>query len=81
VEAPRSPPKEKMTGRPFPPPWRVVEMAGCFVVQDAAGQNVAWFYFRDDPMVAESAAVLLKERAKQRAVTFAGPLLDKADRD
>jgi hypothetical protein len=27
----------------FPPPWRVVEMAGCFVVQDATGQNVAWF--------------------------------------
>ena len=32
----------------FPAPWRVVEMAGCFVVQDATGQKVAWFHFRDD---------------------------------
>jgi hypothetical protein len=52
-----------------------------FVVQDATWQNVAWFYFRDDPTVADSAAVLLKERARRRAVSFAGPLLDKADRD
>jgi hypothetical protein len=27
----------------FPTPWHVVEMAGCFIVQDATGQNVAWF--------------------------------------
>jgi hypothetical protein len=28
-----------MTGRRFPPPWRVVEMAG-FIVQDATGLYV-----------------------------------------
>jgi hypothetical protein len=54
-------------------------MAGCFIVQDAAGQNVAWFYFRDDPTVAPSAAVLLKEHARRRAANFAGSLLDRAD--
>ena len=69
----------KMTGRRFPPPWRVDEMAGCFIVQDATGQNVAWFYFPDGPTVAPSAAVLLKERARRRAMSFAGPLLDKID--
>jgi hypothetical protein len=69
-----------VTTRRFPPPWRVVEMAGCFIVQDATEQNVAWFYFRDDPTVAPSAAVMLKEQALRRAVNFAGPLLDKADR-
>ena len=36
-----------MAGR-FPAPWRIVEMAGCSVVQDATGQKVAWFYFPDD---------------------------------
>ena len=54
---------------------------GVSSVQDATGQNVAWFYFRDDPTVAPSAAVLLKQRARRRAVNFAGPLLDEADRD
>jgi hypothetical protein len=61
-------------------PGATSRLAGCFVVQDAARQNVAWFYFRDDRTVAQSAAFLLKERAKRRAVNFAGPLLDKADR-
>jgi hypothetical protein len=54
-------------------------MAGHFIVQDATGQNVAWFYFRDDPTVAPSAAVLIKEQARRRAVNFAGPLVDKAN--
>jgi hypothetical protein len=69
-----------VTGGRFPPPWHVVKMAGCFIVQDATGQNVAWFYFRDDPTVAPSAVVLFKEQAR-RTVNFAGPLLDNADRD
>jgi hypothetical protein len=64
----------------FPPPWRIVEMPGCFIVGDATGQNVAWFYFQDGPTVAPSDTVLLKEQARRRAMNFAGPLL-KADRD
>jgi hypothetical protein len=43
----------------FPPTWRVVEMAEWFVVKDA---TVAWFYFRDDPTVPPSAAVLSKSK-------------------
>jgi hypothetical protein len=66
-----------MTTRP--PPWRVVEGTGCFIVQDATAQNVAFFYFPDGPTVAPSAVVLLKKQARRRAVNFAGPLLDKAD--
>jgi hypothetical protein len=50
-------------------------MAGCFIVQDATGQNVAWFHFHDDATVAP----LLKERVRRSAVNFAGPLLQKAD--
>jgi hypothetical protein len=60
--------EEAMTARRFPPPWRVVDMAGCFIVQDATGQNVAWFHFHDDATVAP----LLKERVRRRAVNFAG---------
>jgi hypothetical protein len=70
-----------MTGRRFPPPWHIYEMNECFVIQDATGRNVAWFHFRNDPTVAPSGAALLKEQAKRRAVSFAGSLLAKADRD
>jgi hypothetical protein len=55
----------EMTGR-FPRPWRVVEHPASFTVQDATGQNVAWFYFRNDHGIAESVAVLFKEEARRR---------------
>jgi hypothetical protein len=45
---------EEMTGR-FPRPWRVAEHAATFTVQDARGQNVAWFHFRNDPEIAQAA--------------------------
>ena len=69
---------EEMTGR-FPRPWRVVEHAASFAVQDATGQNMAWFYFRNDPEIAQSVAVVFKDEARRRAMKFAEPLLDKAE--
>jgi len=60
---------EEMTGR-FPRPWRVVEHPASFTVQDARGQNVAWFHFRNDPGIAQAAAVLFKEDARRRAMNF-----------
>jgi hypothetical protein len=44
------------------PPWQVVEVAGCFIVQDAMGRNAAWFHFHDDATVAP----LIKERVRRR---------------
>jgi hypothetical protein len=52
-----------MTHGRFPPPWRVVEMTACFVVQDATGRNVASFHFQNDAGEAPAAAALLKEAA------------------
>jgi hypothetical protein len=60
---------EEMTGR-FPRPWRVVEHPASFTVQDATGQNVAWFHFRNDPGIVQSVAVLFKEEARRRAMNF-----------
>jgi hypothetical protein len=40
---------EIMAARRFPPPWQVVEHAESFWVQDASGQTIGWFYFRDHP--------------------------------
>jgi hypothetical protein len=70
---------EEMTGR-FPRPWRVVEHAASFAVQDAMGQNVAWFHFRNDPEIEQAVAVLFKDDARRRAMNFAGPLLGKSER-
>jgi hypothetical protein len=60
---------EEMTGR-FPRPWRVVEHPASFTVQDARGQYVAWFHFRNDSGIAQAAAVRFKEDARRRAMNF-----------
>ena len=41
------PASDQMTTR-FPAPWRILERTGCFIVQDATGHGIAWFYYRDD---------------------------------
>ena len=44
-----------MTARRFPPPWTVIEHVESYWVQDATGQAVGWFYFREHPEVARHA--------------------------
>jgi len=63
---------EEMTSR-FPRPWCVIERSAHFTVQDARGQNVAWFYFENDPGMVQSVAVLFKDTARRRAMIFAQP--------
>jgi hypothetical protein len=62
---------QEMTGR-FPRPWRVVEHAATFTVQDARGRSVAWFHFRNDPEIAQAMAMQFKEDARRRAMNFVG---------
>jgi hypothetical protein len=40
-------------------------------VQDATGQTVGWFYFRDNPETAHHAGVLERDEARRMAVNFA----------
>jgi hypothetical protein len=70
---------EEITGR-FPRPWRVVEHAASFTVQDATGHKVAWFHFRNDPEISQSGALLFKDKARRGAMNFAEPLLGNAER-
>ena len=36
--------------RRFPPPWTIEENNdACFIVRDATGQALAYFYFEDEP--------------------------------
>jgi hypothetical protein len=55
--------------------------AESFWAQDRSGQTVGWFYFRTDPLVAKTAGVLLKDKARRMAVNFARlpELLGQAD--
>ena len=32
----------------FPPPWTAEETDACFIVRDANGQALAYFYFEDE---------------------------------
>jgi hypothetical protein len=63
---------EEMTSR-FPRPWCVIEHSAHFTVQDARGQNVAWFYFENYPGIVQSVSVLCKDTARRRAMIFAQP--------
>jgi hypothetical protein len=36
-----------MPARRFPPPWTVEELEACFVVKDASGQKLGYFYYEE----------------------------------
>lgn len=59
-----------MTGR-FPAPWRIVEIANGFAVDDATGQQLGVFYGRADPNAAGHTGFLTMDEARQMAVDFA----------
>jgi hypothetical protein len=37
------------TARRFPPPWTIEEHTESFIVRDATGQKLGYFYFDDEP--------------------------------
>ncbi len=59
-----------MTSR-FPAPWRIVEIAHGFAVEDAIGRQLGVFYGRDDPNTAGHTGFLMIDEARQLAVDFA----------
>jgi CheY-like chemotaxis protein len=57
--------------RHFPPPWKIVEHVESYWVQDASGQTVGWFHFRDSPEMARHAGLLTRDEARRIATIFA----------
>jgi hypothetical protein len=59
-----------MTSR-FPAPWRIVDIADGFAVNDATGQQLAVFYGLAEPNAARQTDFLTIDEARQMAVDFA----------
>ena len=60
------------SARRFPPPWTVDERNdACFIVKDATGQALGYFYFEDEPGRRSAAKLLSKDETRRMAVNFA----------
>jgi hypothetical protein len=61
-----------MSGRGFPSPWTVDEdHDACFIVTDANGQALGYFYFEEDHGRRSAGKLLTKDEARRIAVNFA----------
>ncbi len=55
-----------------PPPWTIEEHNdACFIVRDATGQALGYFYFEDEPGRRFAAKLLTRDEARRLAVNFA----------
>jgi hypothetical protein len=55
----------------FPPPWSVDDTEACFIVRDANGQALAYFYFEEEPGRRSAAQLLTGDEAQRIAVNIA----------
>ena len=56
-----------MAERRFPPPWSVEEGETYFVVKNASGQKLGYFYYEEEPGRRSAAKMLTKDEARRIA--------------
>lgn len=56
--------------RRFKPPWTIHELDACFRVDDASGQTLGYFYFREPAPIGTTDA-LTRDEARRLAAGFA----------
>ena len=60
-----------MTQRCFPPPWLIENTGAAFVVKDAGGQKLGYFYYEEEPGRRQAAKLLTKDEARRIAANVA----------
>jgi hypothetical protein len=59
------------TARRFPPPWTIDEHPELFIVRDATGFALGYFYFDDEASRRSVTERMTKDEARRMAVNFA----------
>ena len=65
--------------RRFPPPWSVDELETCFIVKDASGQKLGYFYYEEEAGRRSAAKMLTKDEARRTAANAAARRAALAD--
>jgi hypothetical protein len=59
------------TNRRFPLPWSIEDTGAAFVVKDAGGQKLGYFYYEEEPGRRSTAKMLTKDEARRIAANVA----------